>query len=105
MKAKILIICILLSTSQTFALEKCKDNSLTWDNCFGIHTYENGDVYEGEWKDNNRHGFGKYTFIYGDIYEGEWRNNKNDGVGKYTWANGDVYEGEWKDNLRTGQER
>ena len=21
-------------------IRKCKDNSLTWDNCFGIHTYE-----------------------------------------------------------------
>ena len=83
MKTKILIIFISLSTSQSFALEKCKDNSLTWNNCFGIHTYEHGDVYEGEWKDDKRHGFGKYTFIDGAIYEGEWRNNKNNGFFKW----------------------
>ena len=77
MKVKILIICILLSTSQTFALEKCKDNSLTWDNCFGIHTYENGDVYEGDWSNDKRHGNGKYTFFAnGDIHEGKWDNDK-----------------------------
>ena len=33
-------------------------------------TYPNGDVYEGDWKDDKRHGNGKYTFFAnGDIHE------------------------------------
>ena len=37
----------------------------------------NGDVYEGDWKDDKRHGNGKYTFFAnGDIQEGKWDNDK-----------------------------
>ena len=29
----------------------------------------NGDVYEGDWLDNMKHGYGIYRFSNGDIYE------------------------------------
>ena len=30
-------------------------------------TSENGDVYEGDWKDNKKNGKGKYTLAYGGV--------------------------------------
>lgn len=38
-------------------------------------------------------------FATGDIYEGEFVNDQISGKGKYTWAKGDIYEGEFKENL------
>ena len=86
--------------------------------------FDSGAIYEGDWKDNKKHGKGKYisnngttTLVYeGDyqndvihgkgkikyannaVYEGEWEHGKIHGKGKYTYANGEVYEGDWKDN-------
>lgn len=38
--------------------------------------YENGEQYEGEFKDDKRNGQGILIFIDGDRYEGEWKNNQ-----------------------------
>jgi len=32
--------------------------------------YSNGDIYKGEWKNNERSGFGKLIFANGVFYEG-----------------------------------
>ena len=40
-----------------------------------IRTYLNGQVYEGQLKDNKRNGKGKMMYIDG-VYEGEWKDNK-----------------------------
>jgi len=32
----------------------------------------------------------------GDIYEGEWKNGKGEGNCVMKFNNGDIYEGEWK---------
>mgnify|MGYP006081588369 CR=1 FL=1 len=29
----------------------------------------------------------------GDIYNGDWKNDKNEGQGEYIWANGNKYQG------------
>lgn len=34
----------------------------------------------------------------GDIYQGDWRDDKANGIGKYMHYDGAVYEGEWKDD-------
>lgn len=60
----------------------------------GIYKYDNGDIYEGEWKDNMRNGHGIYVFTEGDIYEGEYKDDKISGYGILKYASGDVYEGE-----------
>jgi len=66
-------------------------------NYTGAKTYADGDVYEGEFKNDKRHGEGKYTFADGDVYEGNWKDGKRHGEGKMTYADGSVYEGNWKD--------
>lgn len=51
-------------------------NETTWlISGFGIGKYDNG-KYEGDFKDNMRHGLGKYTFNNGKIQDGQWENGK-----------------------------
>lgn len=66
----------------------------------GIHRYRNGDIYEGSWRNGMRYGRGKYTYhnTTSYSYEGDWKNNKKDGKGKMKFSNGDEYDGDWKDN-------
>ena len=60
-------------------------------------------VYSGDYFDGVRQGYGVYEWNNGDKYEGNYRNNKKEGRGKYFWAsNGDCYEGEYMDNLKHG---
>ncbi len=97
----------------------------TLKNGQGIETYENGDTYEGEfkdslpngkgtytssrytyigqWKDGLRNGKGIETYENGDKYEGEYNNDLRNGKGTYTSSNGDVYIGQWKDDLQVGK--
>ena len=36
----------------------------------------------------------------GDKYQGEWKNEKRHGQGAYIYPNGRKYEGEWKDGYK-----
>lgn len=38
--------------------------------------HADGDVYEGDWKDDKAHGKGVYTHVDGSKYEGEWYEDK-----------------------------
>ena len=49
-----------------------------------------GDVYDGEWKNDKREGHGVMRFSNGDQYEGGWKRGKRHGSGVFTWANGNV---------------
>ena len=44
--------------------------------------YPDGDVYEGEWKDDKANGFGIYYYSNGNKYEGYWENDCQHGYGK-----------------------
>ena len=73
-----------------------------FDNCFGTYTYDEGDQYVGEWKDDKMHGHGTYTFgpgeLQGDKYIGEWEHGKpwqgveysSSGKVKGTYSNGEA---------------
>ena len=45
------------------------------------------------------HGKGKFWHADGDIYNGEWKEDKANGYGVYKHLNGAQYEGEWVDDL------
>ena len=75
-------------------------------NCYngqGTYTYADGDIYVGEFRDNNRTGQGTYTWTNGDIYAGEFQDGKRTGQGTYTYADGEKYVGEWQDGKPHGQ--
>jgi hypothetical protein len=68
----------------------------------GRMAYQNGDIYEGEWKNDLREGKGKNIYANGNVYEGEWKNDLRNGIGVIKYPGGGTYEGEWKDDLRNG---
>eukprot|EP00984_Skeletonema_dohrnii_P022531 scaffold11656_cov85-Skeletonema_dohrnii-CCMP3373.AAC.2 len=79
----------------------------------GTITYDNGDVYEGKFRNSEPHGIGmtykdgrvcKGIWWNGKIeYEGDLVNGKPHGRGKWTYSNGAVYEGEWKNGKKHGK--
>lgn len=62
----------------------------------GMLIMDNGDIYEGEWKNGKKCGLGTLRYAEGDVYEGHWKDGKKDGHGTHRYAEGDVYEGDWK---------
>lgn len=77
----------------------------TKGNCFngsGTYKFENGDVYDGQWREGKPHGQGKYEFANGDRYMGLFQEGKRNGTGKYTWAKGGRYTGNWLNDKRDG---
>eukprot|EP00573_Skeletonema_grethae_P005187 CAMPEP_0201699538 /NCGR_PEP_ID=MMETSP0578-20130828/24395_1 /ASSEMBLY_ACC=CAM_ASM_000663 /TAXON_ID=267565 /ORGANISM="Skeletonema grethea, Strain CCMP 1804" /LENGTH=94 /DNA_ID=CAMNT_0048186329 /DNA_START=52 /DNA_END=333 /DNA_ORIENTATION=+ len=73
----------------------------------GTITYDNGDVYDGAFRDNEPHGFGKMTYKDGRVgkivYEGGLNDDgKPHGRGKWINFFG-TYEGEWKDGKQHGK--
>jgi len=63
---------------------------------------KDGDEYEGETKNDKRHGRGVCKFSDGAVYDGMWKAGKMDGFGIYRMADGDAYEGQWKANKKDG---
>ena len=77
-------------------------------NCFDKIWFDGGNIYVGEFKDNERTGQGTYTFgsgsqWTGDKYVGQFKNGFFNGKGTYTWADGKIYVGQFKYDKRTGQ--
>lgn len=93
---------------------------------FGTATYDNGDIfegdfldgtregrgtyryhksgnkYQGDWSQNGKHGIGKMTYNGVGEYHGYWENGRRHGEGVFTYKNGDVYSGWWKYGQKTG---
>ena len=47
----------------------------------GKKYYKNGEIYEGDWKNNVREGQGSMKFKDGKIYKGTWSNDAMNGFG------------------------
>jgi len=49
----------------------------------------NGNVYDGEWARDRKHGKGKYVYFSTDeTYEGDWREGEKHGRGRAVYAYG-----------------
>lgn len=67
-------------------------------------TFENGDVYSGNWFKGKLHGSGSAKMIAEEKqYEGEFQNGKQHGFGKFKWFDGEFYEGQWRNGLFHGE--
>ena len=53
--------------------------------------HADGDIYEGEWKDDKANGYGIYIHVNGAKYEGEWLNDKQHGQGVENWPDNAMY--------------
>lgn len=69
----------------------------------GCYTWgSTGDLFTGQWKNNRRHGKGVFVWHDGRLYDGEYVKGKREGRGIFTWPYGAKYEGDWKANKRNG---
>lgn len=58
-------------------------------------------VYEGQWRQDHKHGTGRYDHD-GALYEGEWRQDEKRGHGVEHGADGSRYEGQFRHDGRHG---
>ena len=59
----------------------------------GTCFYMNGDLYIGEWKSGQRHGFGQQFYKRGERYKGNWMYDKKEGNGVLVSNNGTRFIG------------
>lgn len=65
----------------------------------GQTLFPDGDMYTGEYHDNQRHGVGTYYWTHhGMIYCGQWISNRRSGIGRMIFADGSRYYGAWSDD-------
>ena len=50
-----------------------------------------------------KEGRGIYYYNDGERYEGDWKNDLKDGKGIYYYNDGERYEGDWKNDLKQGK--
>ena len=69
----------------------------------GEEYFNNGDIYEGDFKDGKFEGKGIYYFNNGDRYEGDFKDGKFEGKGTYYFKNGNRFEGNYKNDKKEGE--
>lgn len=67
----------------------------------GVFTFANGDVYDGEWRNGQKHGHGVYK-QGNTTFEGEFVNDKRNGPGVLTGPNQNKCVGDWVNDQRHG---
>ena len=61
-----------------------------------------GDVHEGEYVQNLRHGPGKYLWKDGRAFMGNYQHDERQGTGVFSYPNGDSYQGNFSEGQRSG---
>ena len=75
---------------------------------YGIMTFSNYDVYDGDWDCGKMHGRGTYKFWdkkkdrVCKTYIGQFNHGVREGIGRMEYSNHDIYQGTWQNNHRTG---
>ena len=70
--------------------------------CFGIYYFNNGNIYEGFFVNDNMEGRGRIISVEGFVYEGDFQNNTASGYGKCLFEDGSLYKGNWVNNNKQG---
>ena len=75
---------------------------------YGVMTFSNRDIYEGDWDAGKMHGVGRFKFWnkekgrYTHSYKGQFNHGVREGKGQMEYSNHDVYQGTWQNDYRTG---
>jgi hypothetical protein len=59
--------------------------------------------YEGEFKNDSKHGKGKIRLTNGEVFEGNFVYDSIEGHGIFYTNSGEVINGFWKDNMLVGK--
>ncbi|MBE6142483.1 MAG: hypothetical protein E7177_00650 [Erysipelotrichaceae bacterium] len=80
------------------------EGEIVWDkpNGKGKFIYDDGSIYEGQFKDGCFNGFGTYKWTNGDHFEGMYKDDVRNGKGKYYYSDGDVVECNYENDKRHG---
>ncbi len=70
---------------------------------FGVNIYEDGSIYEGQWRKKYPNGQGKMTEKDGTIYEGEFKDGYYTGYGTRTTPDGNQKTGLWENDRFIGE--
>ena len=98
-----------LSSYQRYEGEWAMINEVETQHGFGKMEYADGRVYEGIWVEGRRSGRGQCAYgaesgpFEGQVYNGEWRDNKWEGTGILLFPNGDRYDGMFYDGNMHGK--
>lgn len=65
--------------------------------------YDDIKTYSGSWLLSQPHGFGRATYNNGDVYEGQFIKGERCGTGSYWFNKIYKYTGEWKHNCFWGE--
>ena len=68
----------------------------------GFVAIESGSWFYGSWLKNAPLA-GEYHFANGDVYDGQYENQEHSGWGMYTTKEGEVYIGRWNDGKKEGK--
>lgn len=70
----------------------------------GTYEYDNGNIYEGPFKNGNRHGTGGILYYTnGDEFRVEFKDDVISGYGVYKTLYGNVYVGKWTQKIVNGK--
>lgn len=79
---------------------------------YGRFIHTGGDIYEGEWVDDQAEGLGtahihlgNYQHICGAIFKGNWKKDKQEGFGEEVWPDNAVYKGQYTNGKKHGKGR
>lgn len=63
---------------------------------------DRGVMYTGQWHANLRHGLGRIVYPDGGRYYGAWSFDSKNGEGRYTYPDGSSYNGSWENDVKNG---
>ena len=72
-------------------------------NGFGIGVMEDGSIYEGQWKNNEKSGLGRTISKNGAVIEGEYKNGEPTGYCTMTQPDGSLYRCQFKRGIPSGR--
>jgi hypothetical protein len=64
-------------------------------NRFGKYVFENGEIYEGNWREGKMHGRGRLEW-FDSVYEGDFEYGLRTGNGTLRYTSDQTYTGAWK---------
>jgi hypothetical protein len=67
----------------------------------GVYVWNDGRCYEGEYKDDKKHGYGIYVWADQRRYQGQWYRGKQHGLGSYQVPSDNTVKfGLWEEGKR-----